>query len=114
MERIETEKYVITLDGDTIKCFYRHEQQITETTFKDGKTTVVTRPISQVMPGMELYPMFTAWWRPKDKAFDLDLDCGAQRWHGHQPWQEVVHALVKCGLTVKQAKLMVREAKKQE
>ena len=111
MDPITTDKYLISLHGCTIVCKYREEPQVRITRIGQTGLIVERKPFREVFRADAL-PLFTARYSPKDAAFDVDVDCGAQRWEGSQGAAEVRRALVKCGMTRVIAKQFVAEAVK--
>ena len=81
MEPTTTDKYVISLNGCRIVCRYRQEPQVRITTMGPQGVQVERKPFREVFRADPL-PMFTATYSPNDGEFDVDLDCGAQRWTG--------------------------------
>ena len=106
-----TEKYLISLSGCRITCNYRQEPQVRITTIGPQGVNVERKPFREVFRADPL-PFFTATFSPKYNDFDVDLDCGAQRWEGSQETDEVRRALVKCGVEKEMSKRIVAEAVK--
>jgi hypothetical protein len=109
MQPITTEKYVISLRGGRITCRYRQEPHVRITTIGQQGMQSEQKPFGEVFRA-EVLPLFTATYSPKDGEFDVDLDCGAQRWTGVQSAAAVRNALVKCGMAKDIAKKIVAEA----
>jgi hypothetical protein len=53
-------------------------------------------------------PYFTARYIPKYGEFDVDIDCGAQRWEGPKTIEEVQEALEKCGIFKSEVKAIIK------
>ena len=111
MTTTTTDKYVITRSGCRITCNYRQEPQVRITTMGPEGVQVEHKPFREVFRADPL-PFFTAIYSPKYNDFDVDLDCGAQRWEGSQETDEVRKALIKCGVTGEVAKRFIAEAVK--
>ena len=111
MEPITTDKYIISLNGCRITCNHRQEPQVRITTMGPQGVKVEHKPFGEVFRA-EALPLFIATYSPNDGEFDVDVDCGAQRWRGSQGAAEVRKALVRCGVTREQAKQLVAEAVK--
>ena len=111
MEPTTTDKYIISLSGGRITCKYRHEPQVRITTMGPEGVKVERKPFTEVFRA-SVPPFFTATYSLKDGDFDVDLDCGAQRWAGSQGATEVRKALVKCGVEREMSKRIVAEAVK--
>src|ERR1035437_2618178 len=98
-----TNKFIITVSGNLITCDYRTEPQVKETTLSANGITAVNRPFSEIFHTSPL-PYFTARYIPQYDEFDVDLDCGAQRWEGPKSIYEVQEALGKCGVAKNKVK----------
>ena len=106
-----TEKYLISRNGCRIVCHHRQEPQVRITTVGQQGMRVEEKPFGQVFHAPALH-FFTATYFPRDKEFDVDLDCGAQRWRGPQSVAAVRQALGRCGVEMKAAKRLISEAVK--
>lgn len=95
--------YEIDVRDGTITCWYRHEPRVTITTTDASGTKKEVRAFSEVFKGAPILPYFTADYCPVLKMFDVDLDCGAQRWRGYRSIVDVKKALRKCGMSYKTA-----------
>ena len=111
MEPTTTDKYIISLSGCRITCKYRQEPQVRISTMGPEGVKVERKPFTEVFKA-SVPPLFTATYSLKDGDFDVDLDCGAQRWAGSQGATEVRKALVRCGVTAEVAKRFIAEAVK--
>ena len=98
-------------DEGGITCNHRQEPQVTITTMGPQGVHVEHKPFTQVFHAGPL-PLFTATYSPQYDDFDVDVDCGAQRWRGNQGATEVRKALVRCGVTREVAKRIVADAAK--
>jgi hypothetical protein len=112
MEATTTEEHVITLSGCRIICDYRQEPQVRITTMDQQGVTVEMKPFREVFRGASVMPFFTATYSPRYCEFDVDLDCGAQRWAGPQTASAVRKALVKCGVARELSRRIVADAVK--
>ena len=111
MEPTTTDKYIVSLSGCRITCNYRQEPQVRITTMGPEGVKVEYKSFREVFRA-DVLPFFTATYSPKYGEFDVDLDCGAQRWDGSQGADEVRRALMKCGVTRDVSKRIVSEAVK--
>jgi hypothetical protein len=106
-----TDKYLISRTGCRIVCHYRQEPQVRITTVGQQGIQVEEKPFGEVFHAPAL-PFFTATYLPRDKEFDVDADCGAQRWRGPQSVAAVRKALGRCGVERETARKVVAEAVK--
>ena len=111
MESTTTDKYLISLNGCRITCRYRQEPQVRITTLGPEGVQVEHKPFREVFRA-DVLPFFTATYSPTDAAFNVDLDCGAQRWRGPQSVAAVRKALGRCGVAREAARKVVAEAVK--
>jgi hypothetical protein len=105
-----TDKYLIALSGCRIVCNHRKEPQVRITTMDRQGVTVEERPFREVFRGASIMPFFTATYSRKGREFNVDLDCGAQRWAGPQTAAAVRKALAKCGVARDLSRRIVAEA----
>ena len=111
MEPIATAKYIISLSGCRITCNHRQEPNVRITTMGPQGVQVEHKPFREVFR-TDALPLFTATYSPRDREFDVDLDCGAQRWRGPQSVAAVRKALARCGVAREAARKVVAEAVK--
>ena len=111
MEPVATERYVISLRGNTIVCRYRQEPQVRITMVDQQGVRVQTKLFREVFRS-EVLPFFTAIYSTSRGTFQVDLDCGAQRWVGRQSVGAVRKALMNCGLSRERSLSITVQAKK--
>lgn len=94
------------------------KRQLQVTEYRDGK--MVREDINppddatkRLLAYANSVPLFAANFAG-DGRFNIDLDCGFQRWSGTKPEHEVRAALRKCGFTSPQIKTVVKAAKSSE
>ena len=104
---ITTSQFIIKVNGNLIICEFAKEQQINITSMQNGAVNTETKSFSQAF-NIPQVPCFTARYDRRYQEFDMDIDCGAQRWEGPKTVKEVQQALVKCGLNQIEAKNVVR------
>ena len=104
MKFLTTECEIRVVDGEII-VDYRNEREVAVTT-NEGTQRL---PISRVIPGMS-----NNWWIANwgGANWNLDLDCGAQRFNGITTTKRVKEALAVAGLSDTEIKTVVRAAKK--
>lgn len=97
----------ITVDNGEISVDYRHEREVTITS-NEG---VQRLPASSVIPGLS-----RNWWTANwsGSQWNLDLDCGAQRFNGVTTTARVKEALKVAGLEAADIKAVISEAKKRK
>jgi hypothetical protein len=100
-----TEDCEITVADGEISVDYRHEREVTITS-NEG---VERRPASSVFPGLSSN-WWTANWSGSD--WNLDLDCGCQRFNGVTTTKRIKEALATAGLETAEIKAVVSLAKK--
>jgi hypothetical protein len=104
MKFLTNECEIRVINGEVI-VDYRNEREVTITT----NSGVSRQPLSRVIPGMS-NNWWTANWNGAD--WNLDLDCGAQRFNGVTTTKRVKEALVVAGLSAADIKAVVSAAKK--
>ena len=112
MEPIATAKYIISLSGCRITCNHRQEPNVRITTMGPQGVQVEHKPFREVFHGLMLCHSSQRPTCPDDREFDVDLDCGAQRWRGPQSVAAVRKALARCGVAREAARKVVAEAVK--
>lgn len=100
-----TAEYEIRVVNGEIIVDYRNEREVKVTT-NEGTQRL---PISRVIPGLS-----NNWWTANwgGANWNLDLDCGAQRFNGVTTTKRVKEALAVAGLSDTEIKSVVRAAKK--
>jgi hypothetical protein len=95
----------ITVDHGEISVDYRHERQVTITSI-DG---VQRLPAPSVIPGLS-----RNWWTANwgGSNWNLDLDCGCQRFNGVTTTKRIKQALAVAGLETADINKIVSLAKK--
>lgn len=106
MKFLTAECEIRVADGEII-VDYRNEREVAVTT-NEGTQRL---PISRVIPGLS-----NNWWTANwgGGHWNLDLDCGAQRFNGVTTTKRIKEALVVAGLNPDEIKTVVRAAKKHE
>jgi len=106
MKFLTDECEIRVVNGEII-VDYRNERECTITTNEGTQR----RSISSVFPGIS-----RNWWTANwgGANWNLDLDCGAQRFNGTTTTKRVKEALAVAGLTVDGIKVVVKEAKRHE
>lgn len=102
-----TDNCEITVVDGEISVDYRHEREVTITS-NDG---VQRLPASSVFPGLS-----RNWWTANwsGSNWNLDLDCGCQRFNGVTTTKRIEEALAVAGLGVAEVKAVVSLAKKKK
>jgi hypothetical protein len=100
-----TDDCEITVENGEISVDYRHEREVTIT----SGAGVERLPASRVIPGLSRN-WWTANWSGSD--WNLDLDCGCQRFNGVTTTKRVKEALAAAGLEAGDIKKIVSLAKK--
>lgn len=67
----------------------------------------------KLLDAVNAKPLFAANWAG-GTSWNIDLDCGVQRWRGVKPVGQVRTALKRCGFSVPQVKAVIAAAKRQE
>lgn len=96
----------VSVDGSgEISVDYLNERHVNIT----NNEGTVTRPVQSVFPGLS-----NNWWTANygDGHWNLDLDCGCQRFNGVTTTKRINEALRVAGLEEKDVKAVVRKAKK--
>ena len=103
---ITTDCEVTVADGE-IKVDYRHEREVAIT----SSAGVERRPASSVFPGLS-----RNWWTANwsGSHWNLDLDCGCQRFNGRTTTRRINEALKVAGLEAAGIKAVVSLAKKRK
>jgi hypothetical protein len=103
--KITTQDCEITVEHGEISVDYRHEQEVTIT----SNTGVERRPASSVFPGLS-----RNWWTANwsGQQWNLDLDCGCQRFNGVTTTTRVKEALQVAGVEADDIKKIISLAKK--
>lgn len=104
---ITTKDCEITVTDGEISVDYRHEREVTITS-NEG---VERRPASQVFPGLS-----RNWWTVNwsGSNWNLDLDCGCQRFNGVSTTAHVKKALRVAGVSDSDIKAIISLAKKRK
>lgn len=102
-----TENCEITVADGEISVDYRHEREVTITS-NDGVQRLLA---SSVIPGLS-----RNWWTANwsGSNWNLDLDCGCQRFNGVTTTKRIKEALVVAGLGDTEVKAVVSLAKKKK
>jgi hypothetical protein len=102
-----TDECEIRVEDGEIIVDYRNEREVTIT----SNTGVERLPVSKVIPGLS-----NNWWTANwtGKNWNLDLDCGCQRFNGTTTTLHVKKALKVAGLSDSEIKRVVSAAKKRE
>jgi len=102
-----TEDCEITVADGEITVDYRHEREVTIT----SNAGVEHRPASSVFPGLS-----RNWWTANwsGSHWNLDLDCGCQRFNGVTTTRRINEALKVAGLEAADMKAVVSLAKKRK
>lgn len=102
---ITTKDCEITVENGEISVDYRHEREVTITS-NDG---VRRLPASSVIPGLS-----RNWWTANwgGSNWNLDLDCGCQRFNGVTTTKRIKEALAVAGVEAGDIKKVVSLAKK--
>lgn len=97
----------ITVADGEISVDYRHEREVTITS-NDG---VQRLPASSVIPGLS-----SNWWTANwsGSNWNLDLDCGCQRFNGVTTTKRIKEALVVAGLSDAEVKEVISLVKKKK
>ena len=92
--------YRIREDADGFSVFQEQSRTVQQTTVKDGVATTEVVSYRQMFRIAYDPSVFDAWYKG-DGYWEIDLDCGAQRWRGSKSTKEVRQALRKCGFDTK-------------
>jgi hypothetical protein len=104
MKHITEDCEVTVVDGE-ISVDYRHEREVTIT----DSNGIQRLPASSVIPGLS-----RNWWTANwsGSQWNLDLDCGCQRFNGVTTTRRINEALKVAGLDAAKVKAVVSAAKK--
>lgn len=102
---ITTQDCEITVENGEISVDYRHEREVTIS----SNAGVQRRPASSVIPGLS-----RNWWTANwsGNQWNLDLDCGFQRFNGVTTTARVKEALKVAGVGDRDIKAIISLAKK--
>lgn len=90
---------------------YPVDKRVQQTTIKDGVATVETMTYQQVFGAHVLTPsVFDARYEGDDE-WNIDLDCGAQRWNGTQTTEQVRKAMLNLNFHWKEIKRVLKKYK---
>lgn len=117
---LKSNTHKITLDeaSGEFQVWPLEDRQLHVTEFRGGvkvRDEIETQPDAATIALLEYtnsVPLFAANW--SGDGYNVDLDCGFQRWTGTKSEAEVRTALRRCGLGLKDAKAVLTAAKIQE
>jgi hypothetical protein len=113
LQTFESTTHVCHLRGDGFSVGAKRQAMVRETRIQGVEVVQTTRPATEVFPGMSeerASNVFDAWPDRSDDGFQVDVNCGVQRWVGYKPRREVQAALKKCGFSTGQVKQILRAA----
>jgi hypothetical protein len=119
-----SEKYVATVSDDGLITVRNGPKVLRETKFTPDGGVDVTLKTAENSTGADLkllraldrMPVFQATWAG-NRQWNVDIDCGFQRFNGTKPHGQLVKALENCGFDQEQIKEIVvlgKKAKKQD
>jgi hypothetical protein len=114
----ETHRLTQTENTGEFEVWPVEKRQLHVTEYRDGRKVreEVDPPdeaTKTLLAHANSVPLFAANFAG-DGRFNIDLDCGFQRWSGTKSEREVRSALRKCGFSNPQIKAVVKSAKVQE
>jgi hypothetical protein len=116
MEQTESATHICKLDPryGEFAVYRKKPPLVHESRFENGVLTITATPLDQhpTLSPMARYALFRANYAG-DRHYNVDLDCGAQRWNGTQTSAAVSKALRKCGFDSIQVKSILAMARKQ-
>ena len=118
---ITSNTHRLTLDDCTgeFEIWPIEERQLHVTEYRNGvkvRDETEGRPDAATTKLLEYansVPLFAASFAG-DGFFNIDLDCGFQRWNGMKPESEVRTALRRCGFSLREARAVISAAKVEE
>ena len=119
-----SEKYVATVSDDGLITVRNGPKVLRETRFTpDGSVDVTLKTAEnstgadlKLLQAMDRMPVFQATWAG-NRQWNVDIDCGFQRFNGVKPHGQLVKALENCDFDDEQIKEIVtlgKKAKKQD
>lgn len=116
MEHTDSPDYVCKLDAEygEFSVYRKQPAILRETRIENGQVTVSEMPVDQhpTLKALASIPLFRGNYRGEG-YYNIDLDCGFQRWNGSQSGQAVSKSFSKCGFTPVQVKSILAMARKQ-
>lgn len=102
--KLESKTHKAEVERGCLKVWHQEPDVLMVTTWtpEEGK-------VKETKPSpFRRTPLFLATYEGDD-YFEIDLDCGFQRWHGSKTLSEVIDALIKCGFDQVQVSSIVNE-----
>jgi len=109
--KVQAGTYTAKIDGDTLELRQDAERHIYVVEVVDGEVTEKQVPYSSIGPGLAKSPILAATWAG-DRAVNVDLDCGAQRWNGVKTMIWLRKGLIEIGFDRTQVDAIFREMRK--
>ena len=117
---ISSETHRLDLDdAGTIVVYPLQTRQLHVSEYRDGRLIrdeVEASPdaaMSQLLTAVNSKPLFAANWAG-GTSWNIDLDCGFQRWNGVKTQAQVRIALKRCGFSQSEIKTVINAAKREE
>jgi hypothetical protein len=114
-----THRLQLDEETGTLTVWQLAERQLHITEFRDGvkvKDGIETDPdpaTARLLEAANRQPLFVANFAG-DGSFNVDIDCGFQRWNGVKGERDVRTALRRCGFAANQVKAVVAATKVEE
>lgn len=113
-KEFRSEKYIATVSDDGLITVRNGPKVLRETKFlPDGSVDVTLKTAEnstgadrKLLQAMDRMPVFTACWAG-DRQWNVDIDCGFQRFNGVKPHGQLVKALKNCDFDQEQIKEIV-------
>ena len=118
-QEFKSEKYTAVLGDDGLLTVRNGPRTLRETRFNaDGSVDVTLKTQEnaegtdkKLLAAMDRMPVFVACWAG-NRQWNVDIDCGMQRFNGVKPHGQLVKALKNCGFGKAQIDLMLKLCKK--
>ena len=119
--KFRSEKYMAVVSDDGLITVRNGPKVLRETKFTaDGGVDVTLKTVEnstgadrKLLEALERMPVFMAC-RAGDRQWNVDIDCGFQRFNGVKPQGQLVKALKNCGFEQGQIKEILAICKKAE